>query len=71
MAADGGFGGGVARGGGDTTRGKSSGEGSGATRGEAQKQEVALEMAQSGGGSAALPADRGNREAGWRKKKED
>jgi len=35
----------VARRGEDTARGKSGGEGSGATRGEAQKQEVALEMA--------------------------
>ena len=32
-------------------RGKSGGEGSGATRGEAQKQEVALETASSGGGA--------------------
>ena len=61
----------MARRGEDMARGKSGGEGSGATRGEAQKQEVALEMAQSGGGSAALPADRGNMEAGRRKKKED
>ena len=49
----------------DTPRGKSGGEGSGATRGEAQKQEVAG-LALSGGGSAALPAVRRSRGAGRR-----
>ena len=45
----------VARRGEDTARGKSGGEGSGATRGEAQKQEVALETALSGGRRCGAP----------------
>ena len=57
----------VARRGEDTTRGKSGSEGLGATCGEAQKQEVAGDGPER---RAALrcAGDRGNKEAGWRKK---